>query len=255
MTSAQCPAGRWVSRPAPKTDPRVRLFCFHHAGGASDLFSSWTKELDPSIEVALIQLPGRGSRFREPAITSMDAVIQQLAGALTPLLEHPFAFFGHSMGGLIAFELARLLERRQINLGHLFLSGCPAPQARTNRRVSTMNDQQLVAFLSAMNGTPPDVLEHPELRDLIVPLVRADFHLVETYSFKPGARLRAPVSLLLGSNDPETGPADVGLWSELTEAPCNMRQFDGDHFFVKANPGAVTAWISATLLRLPAVAP
>lgn len=253
MNSPSGLVSRWIARPAPKIAPKVRLLCFHHAGGMADLFYPWVHLLDPSIELAVIKLPGRGSRFAEPPITSMEPLIQELAAAIEPFLQSAFALFGHSMGALIAFEFVRRLERRGLYPERLFLSGCPAPQ-RESRSInkSSMNDEQIIALLSDLNGTPPDVLADRDLLEIVLPVLRADFELVGTYSFKPGPRLRTPLSLLFGRRDSETLPIDFKLWCDLTEGRCDCRHFEGDHFFLKTTPQAVTDWIAAVLFS-PAV--
>ena len=251
MSAAPPPStSRWIQRPCVRAHARVRLFCVPHAGGTADLFSGWARVADPAIELALIQLPGRAGRLREPRITSMQGMVDRLGEALAPFLDLPFAFFGHSMGALIAFELARRLE------GHmperLFLSACPAPQrARRGPRVGAMNDEQLIAFLSALGGTPPAVLKNSELLKLVVPFVRSDFELVEAYEFRPGPRLKTPFSICFGSTDPETEPNDIACWGNLTEAGYEARVFAGNHFFLTTATTELVAWISAALLQRP----
>jgi medium-chain acyl-[acyl-carrier-protein] hydrolase len=250
MTLSLRTANHWVFVPRVRPDAQVRLFCFPHAGGTTEMFTSLLKLLHPSIELALVQLPGRASRLREASLTSMRVMVSALTEALDPLFDRPFAFFGHSMGGLIAYELARAIEPGRSELKHLFLSGCPAPQRRTvDRQVRAMNDEQLIRFLAAMEGTPVEVLQNAELLQLLLPLVRADFELVETYQFKPGPHLRSRCSLLFGCRDPETETADAGLWGDLTEAACDVHHFDGNHFFVANEGPRIAALISETLVN------
>ncbi len=227
----------------------MRLFCFPHAGGTADLFTRWIKIIDPAIDLVFVQYPGRASRFREPPIVSMQSMVSRLAEALAPMFDRPFAFFGHSMGALIAFELARSIDARGAGLERLFLSACPAPQrVKPLRHAQSMTDQEVTDLLTSMGGTPPAVLENAELLRLVIPFVRSDFELVDSYPYRPGPRLKIPFSLCFGSSDPETDPVDTGLWGELTEAECVKRIFEGDHFFINTEASGIAGWISAALL-------
>lgn len=247
-------ARKWVVRPRPDPEAAMRLFVFPHAGGAAEQFSRWTRLIAPGIELSFVQYPGRSSRFREPAINSMGPMVLHLAEALQPLFDRPFAFFGHSMGALIAFELARRIEARHGGLSRVILSGCAAPQRMQPLvRVGAMDDQQLIEFLADMGGTPAGVLAHPELLALLIPFMRSDFELFETYEFRPGPPLNTPFSLCFGSADPETEPDDAARWGELTTAGHETRWFEGNHFFLNQQAPSLTAWISSVLLpRSPA---
>jgi surfactin synthase thioesterase subunit len=241
-------AGGWVVCPRRATATgAMRLFVFPHAGGAAEQFARWAKLVVPAIELAFVQYPGRGSRYGEPTINSMEPMISQLVEALQPLFDRPFAFFGHSMGALIAYELARRIETSPGGLARVFLSGCPFPK-RITRRCSGMNDEQLIAFLADMGGTPPEVLEHSELLQLLIPFLRSDFELYETYEFRPGLPLNTPFSLCFGSADPETEPGDAARWGELTNAGYQTRWFKGSHFYLHQEAPSLTAWISSVLL-------
>jgi surfactin synthase thioesterase subunit len=228
----------------------MRLFVFPHAGGAAEQFSRWTRLIAPDIELSFVQYPGRSSRYREPAIDSMEPMVCRLAEALQPLFDRSYAFFGHSMGALIAYELARRIEGRHRGLARVFLSGCAAPQRmQPFVRVGAMNDEQLIEFLAEMGGTPTGVLEHPELLALLIPFMRSDFQLFETYEFRPGPPLNTPLSLCFGYSDPETEPGDAARWCQLTTAGCETRWFEGNHFFLHQEARSLTAWISSVLLR------
>jgi len=249
MSSPQPKSGQWVARPAVREHPELRLFCFPYAGGTTDRFSSWSSAIDPTIELALVQLPGRAGRFREPHITCMESMVDRLSEALKPYFDLPFSFFGHSMGALIAYELAQLLEGSRRGPERVFASGCPAPQRlKPDRCVGAMEDAELTGFLTAMGGTPPNVLQNPELLQLVLPSIRSDFRLVEGYGFRPRPPLRTPLSLAFGSEDPETKPEDIILWGELSSGGCETRWFEGNHFFLHAQSRQVAEWISVTTL-------
>jgi medium-chain acyl-[acyl-carrier-protein] hydrolase len=219
----------------PGSTARIRLFCFPYAGGGSGIFRQWGKEfLRFGIEVVPALLPGRESRMREPGYTHVDQYLEPLAREISPYLDSPFAFFGHSMGGIIAFELARRLrDERGRECKHLFISGRRAP--RIPRRDPYMHDlpePEFIAELERMKGTPKEVLEHKELMELMIPLLRADFATCNTYTYAPGQPLRCPITVLGGTRDEEAPPDELDLWSEETTGDFSVHLLEGDHFFI-----------------------
>jgi len=166
-----------------RTHAQMRLFCFPYAGGNAAAFQKWHRAFPDSIEVCSLQYPGRGNRMREPAFTNAIPLAHDVARALTSLLDLPFAFFGHSMGGLIAFEVAREFRRKQLPLPlHLFVSSVRAPQFPNRDRIAPdMPEPQFKEELRRLNGTPNEVLENKELMNLMLPMLRADFSVAHTY--------------------------------------------------------------------------
>lgn len=219
----------------PRRAPaRVRLFCFPYAGGGTPVYRDWQRLLPDEVEVCAAQLPGRGTRLQEPAFTDAGALVEAVAEAITPYLDLPFALFGHSMGAIVSFELARLLrDRHGPAPAHLFVSGRPAPQAPLDReRTFDLPEPLFWEKLRGLNGTPAEVLEHPELRELMLPLLRADFSVVETYAYRPGPPLDCPLTAFGGVADAEVSRAQVEAWGEMTTGPFAARVVPGDHFFL-----------------------
>ena len=225
---------QWFARPKPNPQARLRLFCFPYAGGSALAFRKWPQHLPPGVEVWAAQLPGRGSRIREPPYSSLTAMVEDLAVAIRPHLDRPFAFFGHSMGAMISFELARLLRRQGgAAPAHLFVSGRRAPQIPdTDPPTYNLPDAELVEELRRLNGTPPEVLEHPELMGLMLPLLRADFEVVETYSYQPGPPLDCRLSAFGGLQDEDVTREHLDGWREQTTSHFAVRMFEGDHFYL-----------------------
>ncbi|HEX8922184.1 MAG TPA: alpha/beta fold hydrolase, partial [Pyrinomonadaceae bacterium] len=201
-----------------KSDPGaiLRLFCFPYAGGSASIFREWAQSLPATVEVCAIQLPGRGSRLLEPAITKMPRLIKAIAPALVPYLDKPFAFFGHSMGNIISLELARYLRKKmKIEPAHLFVSGSRAPQLpNTEPKSYNLPEAGFMAYLRRLNGTPAEILEHPELMELMLPVLRADFELVQTYVYTHAKPLACPITAFGGSLDKEVGRRGLQAWRE-----------------------------------------
>jgi surfactin synthase thioesterase subunit len=242
---------RWiVSRPGPER--RARLYCFSYAGGNASAFSRWQALLDPAIEVCAVQLPGRGARLAEPAYHSMPDLTRALLQAIDLNDCLPFAFFGHSLGGLLAFELARLCRRYSgVQPSRLFVSGCNAPRhLNPSRNLHKLPDAGLIEALRGYNGTPPELLEHRELMELVLPAVRADFALVEEYSYELQPLLQIPLTVLGGRSDDRTAAAQLGAWCEETAGECRLHWFEGDHFFIDSGRAQVLTFMNKQMREL-----
>jgi medium-chain acyl-[acyl-carrier-protein] hydrolase len=224
----------WFTSQRPNARARLRLFCFPYAGGGAAIYRLWPQSLPSEVEVCVAQLPGRGTRLREQPFTSLDALVEAAAEAIAPSLDKPFALFGHSMGAMISFELARRLrEQGRPQPAHLFVSGRRAPQLPNDDPVSyNLPDADLGRELLRLNGTPKEVLEHPELMELMLPLLRADFSVVETYVYRPGVPLDCPLTAFGGLRDSEVGREQLEAWSEQTTSEFALRMLPGDHFFL-----------------------
>lgn len=227
-------AKQWFVNFRPNPRAGVRLFCFPYAGGGASVFRTWPADLPSYFEVYAAQLPGRGARMAESPFTHISAMVASIADGLRPHLSKPFAFFGHSMGAIIGFELARLL-RREGRPGpfHLFVSGHAAPQLPdTSRRTYDLPEQELIEELRRLNGTPPEVLAQPELMQLMLPILRADFEVCQTYECSTEPPLDCPVTVFGGMDDVETGRERLEPWREQTSAPFSLKMLPGDHFFL-----------------------
>ncbi len=239
----------WLPFYKPKPTARVRLFCFPFAGGGATAYRTWAEGLPPEIDVCAVSLPGREARFNDPPFTSMPALVKALHAGLSPLLTGPFAFFGHSMGGLIAFELTRQLRRTGAALpAHLFLSGSQAPRRVPEQpKLGRLTDEQLIARLRAYNGTPAEVLEHPVLMELLLPTLRADFLVLDDYVYAQEPPLDVPATLLGGAADATVRPAHLEDWKELVRPGAEVVVLPGDHFFIQPQQPTVLARVAAVL--------
>lgn len=226
----------WLPRVRSKVESKLKLFCFPYAGGATYSYSSWDSLLPQEIEVCPVELPGRASRMREPAAKSIRRLVQSMGPALLPYMDRPFAFYGHSMGALISFELARELRRsHQLQPAHMFVSSCLAPHSRRRREKVTYNlpEPEFIAELRSFNGTPSEVLEHSEeLIQLTMPLLRADFEACQTYEYIAEPLLECPLTVLGGLQDKGLSRSDLDEWREQTTSACTVRMLSGDHLFI-----------------------
>nr|WP_280515410.1 alpha/beta fold hydrolase [Xanthomonas sp. D-109] len=210
------------------------MYCFAYAGGNASTFLDWQALMPDSIEVCGVQLPGRGARFREAPIHLLSALIRELAPAFSRTVDRRFAFFGHSLGGLIAFELSRALAQLGAVLPtHLFLSGVHAPRFRDHERnYHRLDDAGLAQVLRNYGATPSEILDQPDLLALLLPTIRADFAMAETYRYRPGPRLSVPITALAGRDDERRTLDQVDGWALETNAEFSTCWFDGGHFFL-----------------------
>jgi medium-chain acyl-[acyl-carrier-protein] hydrolase len=248
----------WLQYWQPKPGARVRLFCFPYAGGSAGLFRTWSAQLPLDIEVCPIQLPGREQRIGEKPYTSLSELINSLLFLLDQYLDRPFAFFGHSMGALISFEFARALHRthRHVSPIHLFVSAHRAPQLPSQHPpIHSLSDILFLDELRRFNGTPEDVLQHAELLQLLLPLLRADFTLAETYHYIPERPLSCPISVFGGLQDLENAPATLEAWSEQTSKLCKVYSFPGDHFYIRQSQTSLLSILAQELIQDLQIAP
>jgi len=226
---------RWISFRKLDPNTQLRLFCFPYAGAGALIFRKWSDGLPADIEVCPIQLPGRGTRLTEPPFTMLSCLVEALARVLDPLLDKPFAFFGHSLGALIAFELARQIRRHHgVHPVRLFASAGRAPQIpHRTPPIHNLADKEFLAELRRLNGTPRELLDHEELMEVMLPILRADFALYETYLYSNEPPLNCPISAFGGVQDRRVSASDLEAWRSQTSASFSLRMFPGDHFFLK----------------------
>ena len=201
-----------------------------------------------------MQLPGRENRLRDLPFGRLSPLVQVLEQALRPYLDKPFFFFGHSMGSLVSFELARQLRRQKAPEPlHLFVSGRAAPQIpHQDPPIHQLADAAFVEALRRYNGTPEAVLQNRELMDLFLPLLRADFAVNETYVYTPEAALNCPISAFGGLQDTEVSREDLAGWRNQTNSTFTLRMFSGDHFFLNRDHSALLQFISQKVHQISA---
>lgn len=245
----------WIASSRPRPQAHLRLFCFPYAGGGASLFHTWSDELPSQIEVCPVQLPGRENRLTEPPFTCLSALIQVLARILCPYLDKPFAFFGHSMGALISFELSHYLYKHYgLEVAHLLISGRYAPQLQIRKPPDQVNLYQLSADefieeLRHINGTRETVFQDMELMHLLLPVLRADFELCETYVYSQGDQLSCPISAFGGIQDKDISYDDLVAWQDQTCSTFRVQMLPGDHFFLHTSRALLLQAVARDLLQ------
>jgi medium-chain acyl-[acyl-carrier-protein] hydrolase len=230
----------WFDQKYLNYNAKVRLFCLPYAGGNHGIFSSWADILAPHIEICPALLPGRSVRFNERPINNLRTLVSHLAQAIQPLLTKPYWIYGHSMGGIIGYELASSISRSGLPIpDHLYISGARAPHvpipatARVKINSYKLPDQPFIEQLKELNGTPPEVFAAPELLEIILPILRADFAVVDTYEYKGNPPLTCPISAFGGLDDISDVPIEaLEQWKIHTTGQFSLKMLTGDHFFV-----------------------
>jgi len=244
------PNDQWLRNLSRRHATSANLFCFPHAGGSAAAFRSWAAELPLGLQVWAVQLPGRANRFRQSPVDRMPALIDAVAEAMLPLLDRPFACFGHSMGAVLAFEVAqRLVAMGHPAPAHLVVSARRPPHVHDGiADLHPLPDDEFVAEIVARyGGIPPELLSDREMLALLLPSLRADVTAIET--FRPPRRppLGCPITALGGARDRLTPRAHLEAWRSETTGVFRARVFPGDHFYLDSHRSELLADLSTLL--------
>ncbi|MDQ0389046.1 pyochelin biosynthetic protein PchC [Streptomyces sp. DSM 42143] len=238
----------WIRQWNGGSAARLTLICLPHAGGSAGFYRPWAALMPPEVELVGIQYPAREDRFDDPASADMGELVTAVADAVLPLLDRPYALFGHSMGSAVAWELAHELDRREApGPRRLFASGRAAPGTAVTGQLHRQDDDVLCAELGRLGGTSREVLDDPGLRSLILAAVRHDYRIIETHRPQDRPPLSCPIHVLTGAADPELGEERsrdrAGGWADLTTARTEVRVFPGDHFYLTPRRREVVATV------------
>lgn len=242
---------RWLLQYRPNPSAALQLFCFPYAGVGASAFFPWVGELPASIELQVVQLPGRENRTRERPLDQISAIVPLVADAIRAGVDRAYALFGHSMGALIAFEVARHLRAAGFpGPVHLFASARRAPHRLDCRaEIRHLPDAEFLESLRRRwNGIPAAVLREPELLQLLMSSLRADVAVIETYTYINGESLTCPISVYGGEDDSSIERDELLSWREMTSGAFRLRMFPGDHFFIRAQHQKVIRAVVEDLL-------
>jgi medium-chain acyl-[acyl-carrier-protein] hydrolase len=241
---------RWFPVWQRQPSPSLRLICFPYAGGQAGAFATWACDLGPTVEVRALQLPGRASRYGESPVVGVGALLDAIEPHMRWLAQAPYALFGHSLGGIVAFELARRLRRLGVHPPrHLFVSSACVPERIGEiDPLHQLPDGEFVAQLRDLGGTPEEVFAHPELMAIVLPSLRADFRVLERWKTPVEPPLSIPVTVLGGRADRRVPPAELWHWRRHAGGPFAVRLFDGDHFYLNPGRGALMTVIRDALV-------
>lgn len=243
---------RWILRPDVRPDAPLRLICVPYAGGGPAAFHSWAAELQGGAELWLLRLPGREARLQEPLMYSVDEIVRDAAAALAGQLSEPFAVFGYSVGAWIAFELVRELRSRYgLRAAHLGVAARPAPQTPLHHPVMhTLPDDLFLEVLDRrFQAIPPVIRDMPEMRELYLPMLRADTTVLETYRFRPGPLLDCAISAFGGTGDTDCSRQDLRAWREQTTSDFRLCMLPGGHFFLHTQRAPLLDALSTDIYR------
>ncbi|NJP66267.1 thioesterase II family protein [Streptomyces spiramenti] len=234
----------WIRRFRPAPEAAVRLACFPHAGGSASYFHPVAQALAPAAEVLAVQYPGRQDRHREPCLESVAELADGATAALRPWAGKPLALFGHSLGAIVAFEVALRLSREGSAPVSLIASGRRAPSRYRDESLHQASDGRLLSEVDRLSGTAAGILDDPDLVRMLLPALRADYRAVERYRSEPGAAVDCPVLVLTGDQDPLTTLEEARAWEAHTTGDCTVDVYPGGHFYLNDHAPKVIAAIS-----------
>jgi surfactin synthase thioesterase subunit len=247
--SAAADSGRWFRRYRATGSVHRRLLVLPHAGGSASFFHAWGTAFDPGTEVLVARYPGRHDRLTDPCVDSMKELADQVTEALLPLLDVPVTLFGHSMGASLAHEVAlRLRDRHGVRPAALHVSSRRPPHRLNPKRVHAEGDEALLEEVRRLGGTDEALLTDPDLREIFLPAIRADFTIVGTYGPRRAAPVDCPVYAYVGDQDPDVPVAEMSAWSDVARGAFRLDVLPGGHFYLVDRHDVLVGTVSDRLL-------
>lgn len=244
---------RWLAPLGRRPGASQRLICLPYAGAGAAVYRGWSERLGDDVDLCAVRLPGRETRVAVPAFTNMFTLVDALVDAVRHLLDRPYAIFGHSMGSLVGFELTRALRRQSLPLpAHLIVSGRRAPHLPDPYPpLHPLPDRALLTNLRERYGDAGPALDHAELAALLIPTIRADFQVCETYQPPEEPPLELPMTAMAGADDPVATPDELAAWQVHCAGAFRHRVFPGGHFFIRDSESQVVACVAEILAAAP----
>lgn len=233
---------------------KTKLYLLPYAGGSATLYKKWARYLDNEIELIPIELPGRGKRINDPLLHNFNDMLQDITRNISEQisngLDSKYAIFGYSMGSLLCYELYYQLEKMNLPLPeHIFFSAREAPHLSTSELIHTLSNEQLSNKIASLGGTIQSFFESKELLDFFLPIIRADFSVVDSYQFiSKSNKIDCDISILFAVDDVEIEVEGVYEWKEYSNKECRFHSFDDGHFFINKYPEKIVRIINSTLL-------
>jgi medium-chain acyl-[acyl-carrier-protein] hydrolase len=243
------PSPSWILRPKPNENADLRLFCIPHAGGSGMVFRTWPQDMPDFVQVFAIELPARGRRISELPYSNLKLLVDEIAESMQPYIDRPFALFGHSFGALVGFEVARELHNHNgVPPIHLCISGAKAPEFLSNGpKIHKQPDAILINYVRSLGGTSEIVLENEEMISAVMPALRADLKMSETYIYSNSTQLDNPILVLAGESDPKVDRGSLQTWAKHTTAGFKMKLFPGNHFYLYEAQAQVLQFLGQAL--------
>jgi medium-chain acyl-[acyl-carrier-protein] hydrolase len=232
---------------------RMRLFCFAYAGGGASIFHNWADHLPSDIETIGIQMPGLESRIMETPVETIAMVVEMLVPVMYPKLDKPFVLFGHSLGALISFELTRSLKKRySLEPLHMFVAGIRAPQiVNRNSPIHCLPETDFLEELQRRySGIPKEILENPDILQLVLPGLRASFEMYECYEYVEGRPLDCDITAFGGYMDKAATTEDLEAWRHQTNGSFSLQMLPGNHFFINSKQEPFFQILASDLMRI-----
>lgn len=232
--------------PRPSANAKIRLVCFPYAGGGSAIYTPWIDKLPQEVELALIQLPGRGARFGQQPYQTINTMVEDVVEELGKLPPKNLFFYGHSMGARVAYEVTLMLHREKCPLPiHIVAAGSMAPRIpRKAKNSYNLTDNEFIEHLMELKGTPEEVLANRDLMELLLPTLRADFKIVETYINNSTVVIPTKLSVFAGKQDLTVELAELEPWFDVFQENDGISWFAGGHFFINENSHDVLTVLS-----------
>lgn len=244
-------ADKWLRRLPGNGPASARIVCMPHAGGTAASYAGWRAQLPDTVELVCVQYPGRQDRLAEQAIEDMAELADRVAAALLPVLDLPVAMFGHSMGSAVCYEVARRLERvENFRLLRFFASGRPAPHKVAGEYRSRLGDEELINAMRQFGGPHASLYDQPDLVSLILPSLRSDLRLIDSYRPTRVTSLNAPITALGGDRDSTCPVESLSSWRDVTRVGCHVRVFPGGHHYIGECEADVIAAVTSALAGL-----